>query len=129
MVSADLSTSVSISCSSDLAVQTMQWLDSEGHVVSNSSGQQQLELVTADNDGTTYTCEVRVMLASGVATITETINCKNCDTFNSDLYISINAIFHGNLTLHRHMKRTQFEISQQMVPTKNLEGIVTTVTN
>ena len=86
MISADLSTSVNITCSSNLAVQTIQWLDSEGHVVSNSSGQQQLKLV-ADNGGTTYTCEVRAMLASGVATITETINCKNCDTcdtFNSD---------------------------------------------
>ena len=86
-----LQSSVTITCSSDLAVQTIRWLnnsdDGQELIISNS-GQQQLllpiESVTLNLDNTMYTCEVQVMLATGVETIQEMItfrvNISNNDT-------------------------------------------------
>ena len=64
-----ISSSVNIICSSDLAVQTIRWLNNSdnGQELFSNSGQQQLllpiERVTSSLSNTIYTCEVRVMLA------------------------------------------------------------------
>ena len=74
-----LQTSVAITCSSDLAVQTIRWLNNSdnGQELISNSGQQPLllpiESVTLNLDNTMYTCEVQVMLATGVETIQEMI--------------------------------------------------------
>ena len=75
-----ISSSVNISCSSDLAVQTIRWLnnsDNEQELFSNS-GRQQLRLpierVGSFLANTMYTCEVRVMLATEVRVIQDTID-------------------------------------------------------
>ena len=69
-----ISSSVNITCSSDLAVQTIRWLNN-GQVLITNSGQQQLLLlikrVTFNHDNTVYTCEVQVMLATGIEKIQE----------------------------------------------------------
>ena len=65
-----ISSSVNISCSSDLAVQTIRWLnnsDNEQELFSNSGWQQlrlPIERVGSFLANTMYTCEVRVMLAN-----------------------------------------------------------------
>ena len=72
-----INSSVTITCSSDLAVQTIQWLNhsDNGQVLISNSGQQPLllsiESVTLNLDNTMYTCEVQVMLATGVETVQE----------------------------------------------------------
>ena len=72
-----ISSSVTITCSSDLAVQTIRWLNNSdnGQLLITNSGRQQLllsiESVTFNHDNTVYTCEVQVMLATGVETIQE----------------------------------------------------------
>ena len=74
-----ISSSVAITCSSDLAVQTIRWLNNSnnGQELISNSGQQQLllpiESVTLNLDNTMYTCEVQVILATGVETIQENI--------------------------------------------------------
>ena len=71
-----------ITCSSDLAVQTIRWLNNSanGQELSNNSGQQQLllpiERVTSSLANTMYTCEVQVRLATGVAVLTENITLQ-----------------------------------------------------
>ena len=71
----DLSSTVAITCFSDLAVQTIRWLNESGQELFANVGQQQLNL-TIDSVGlelnnTMYTCEVR---ATGITTaITRTI--------------------------------------------------------
>ena len=70
-----ISSSVDITCSSDLAVQTIRWLNNSdnGRELFSNSGQQQLvlpiERVTSSLANTMYTCEVRVVLASGVVRV------------------------------------------------------------
>ena len=58
-------------------MQTIRWLDESGQELFENVGQQQLNLtidsVGLELDNTTYTCEVRVMLATGATTIRETI--------------------------------------------------------
>ena len=77
-----ISAPVAITCSSDLAVQTIQWLNNSdnGQELISNSGQQQLllpiESVTLNLDNTMYTCEVQVMLATGVRTVQETITIQ-----------------------------------------------------
>ena len=72
-----IDSSVTITCSSDLAVQTIRWLNNSdnGQELISNSGQQQLllpiESVTLNLDNTMYTCEVEVMLATGVETVQE----------------------------------------------------------
>ena len=75
-----INSSVTITCSSDLAVQTIRWLNNSdnGQVLIRISGQQQLllsiESVTLNLDNTIYTCEVQVMLATdAIKTIKERI--------------------------------------------------------
>ena len=74
-----INSSAAITCSSDLAVQTIRWLNNSdnGQELIRNSGQQQLllpiESVTLNLDNTMYTCEVLVMLATGVETIKENI--------------------------------------------------------
>ena len=74
-----ISSSVNISCSSDLAVQTIRWLnnsDNGQELFSNSEEQQlvlPIERVTSSLSNTMYTCEVRVMLANRVRDIRGTI--------------------------------------------------------
>ena len=74
-----LQSSVAITCSSDLAVQTIRWLNNGQELISNS-GQQQLllpiENITINLDNTIYTCEVQVMLATGVETVEENITLR-----------------------------------------------------
>ena len=73
----DLTSTVVITCSSDLAAQTIRWLNESGQELFANVGQQQLNLtidsVGLELDNTMYTCEVRVMLATGITNITETI--------------------------------------------------------
>ena len=71
----NLTSTVVITCSSDLVVQTIRWLDDEGQELFANVGQQQLNLtidsVGLELDNTMYTCEVR---ATGITTnITEAI--------------------------------------------------------
>ena len=71
----NLTSTVAITCSSDLAVQTIRWLNESGQVLFENVGQQQLNLtidsVGLELDNTMYTCEVT---ATGITTtITETI--------------------------------------------------------
>ena len=74
-----ISSSVTITCSSDLTVQTIRWLNNSdnGQELISNSGQQQLLLsigsVTLNLHNTMYTCEVQVMLATGVETVQEMI--------------------------------------------------------
>ena len=74
-----IGSSVNITCSSDLSVQTIQWLnDSDnGQELFSNSGQQQLllpiERVTSSLANTMYTCEVQVMLATGMEVVRESI--------------------------------------------------------
>ena len=74
-----IDSSVAITCSSDLVVQTIRWLNNSdnGQELISNSGQQQLllpiESVTLNLNNTMYTCEVQVLLATGVETIQETI--------------------------------------------------------
>ena len=74
-----ISSSVNITCSSDLAVQTIRWLNN-GQLLISNSGQQQLllpiERVTFNHNNTMYTCEVQVMLATGIETIQEMITFR-----------------------------------------------------
>ena len=77
-----ISSSVTITCSSDLAVQTIRWLNNSdnGQELISNSGQQQLllpiESVTLNLDNTMYTCEVQVMLATGVETVRKNITIQ-----------------------------------------------------
>ena len=74
-----INSSVTITCSSDLAVQTIRWLsnsDNGQELISNSGQQQlllQIESVTLSLNNTMYTCEVQVLLATGVENIQENI--------------------------------------------------------
>ena len=71
----DLSSTVNITCSSDLAVQTIRWLDGEGQELTNNVGQQQLVLtieeVREELNNTMYRCEVTVLLANGLNALME----------------------------------------------------------
>ena len=77
-----IKSSVAITCSSDLAARIIRWLNNSdnGQELISNSGQQQLllsiESVTLNLDNTMYTCEVQVMLASGIQTIQETITIQ-----------------------------------------------------
>ena len=77
-----INSSVNITCSSDLDVQTIRWLNNSdnGQELFNNSGQQQLllpiESVTLYLDNTMYTCEVQVMLATEVETIQENVTIR-----------------------------------------------------
>ena len=71
----NLTSTVVITCSSDLAVQTIRWLNESGQEQFGNVGQQQLNLtidsVGLELDSTNYTCEVT---ATGITTIlSETI--------------------------------------------------------
>ena len=74
-----LASSVNITCSSDLDVQSIN-LTNDGEELFSNVGQQQLVLliedVTLELNNTMYTCEVRVMLDTGPATITETVTLR-----------------------------------------------------
>ena len=58
-------------------MQTIRWLNESGQELLDNVGQQQLNLtidsVGLELDNTMYTCEVRVMLATGATTIREII--------------------------------------------------------
>ena len=73
---------INITCSSDLDVQSIQWLNTTNNdeqLVSNL-GQQQLVLpienVTLELNNTMYTCEVKVIFDTDPATITETVTFR-----------------------------------------------------
>ena len=75
----EIGSSSNITCSSDLSLQTIQWLNNsdDGRELFNNSGQQQLllqiERVTSSLNNTMYTCEVQLMLAIGVVVVQENI--------------------------------------------------------
>lgn len=58
-----IGSSVTITCSSDLAARAILWIDSDGGVLFSNSGQQQLSLqierVTSSLANVMYTCEVQ----------------------------------------------------------------------
>jgi hypothetical protein len=70
-----IKSSVNISCSSDLEVQTIRWLNNSdnGRELFRATRQQQLflpiEMVTRLLTNTTYTCEIHVMLATVVSVV------------------------------------------------------------
>ena len=72
-----INSSVTITCFSDLAVQTIRWLNNSdnGQELIRNSGQYPLLLpiksATLNLNNMTYTCEVQVMLATGNGTIQE----------------------------------------------------------
>ena len=74
--------SAAIICSSDLMVLNIRWLNNSdnGQELNSNSGQQQLlllvESVSLNLDNTMYTCEVQVMLATGVETVQEMITLQ-----------------------------------------------------
>ena len=74
-----ISSSANISCSSDLTVQTIRWLnnsDNKQELFSNSGEQQLLlliERVTSSLANTMYACEVRVLLTNGVGVVRKNI--------------------------------------------------------
>ena len=74
-----IGSSANISCSSDLSVRTIRWLNNSdnGRELFSNSGQQQLllpiERVTSSLANTMYTCEVQVMLATGMEVVQESI--------------------------------------------------------
>ena len=70
-----INSSINITCSSDLAVQTIRWLNNGQELISNS-GQLLIESVALNLDNTMYTCEVQVMLATRVETVQETITIQ-----------------------------------------------------
>ena len=71
-----------ITCSSDLAVETIRWLNNSdnGQELYSSSGQQQLllpiESVTSSLANTMYACEVQVLLTNGVEVIGRNITLR-----------------------------------------------------
>ena len=77
-----INSSVTITCSSNLAVQTIRWLNNSdnGQELISNSGQQQLllpiESVTLNLDNTMYTCEVQVILATGIETVQEMVTFR-----------------------------------------------------
>ena len=78
----EIESSVNYTCSSDLNVLSIQWLDSSdnGTVLYNNSGRQELVIpimeVTRSLHNTKYTCEVEVMLATGVIKLQATITVQ-----------------------------------------------------
>ena len=77
-----LNSSVAITCFSDLGVETIRWLNNSdnGQELISNSGKQQLllpiESITLDLNNTMYTCEVQVMLATGIETVQEMITIR-----------------------------------------------------
>ena len=77
-----INSSIAIICSSDLMVMNIRWLNNSdnGQELISNSGQQQLlllvESVTLNLDNTMYTCEVQVLLATGVETVQEMITLQ-----------------------------------------------------
>ena len=88
-----INSSVAITCSSDLAVQTIRWLNNSdnGQELFNNSGQQQLllpiESATLNLNNTMYTCEVQVMLATGVETVRENITIQVNSKIMTEIYL------------------------------------------
>ena len=80
-----LGSSHRITCSSDLTVQSIQWLNTSdnGEILTNNTGEQQLVLelddITATINNTNYTCEVAITLQtiSEMETIHLVISGKN----------------------------------------------------
>ena len=77
-----ISSSINITCSSNLSVQMIRWLntsDGDKELLENS-GQQQLILpiaeVTRSLHNTMYTCEVKILLAEGLSTLRENITVQ-----------------------------------------------------
>ena len=77
-----IQSSLNLTCSSDLAVQRIRWLNNSDNrrELFRNSGQQQLllpiERVTSSLDNTMYTCEVHLLLASGVRVVRENITFR-----------------------------------------------------
>lgn len=92
-----IGSSVSISCSSDLAIQTIRWLnnsDNGWELLSNSEQRQLLlpiENVSLTDSDTSYTCEV-MLVGSGVnveRTITIHVNSNYFHFLLSELYLCV----------------------------------------
>ena len=88
-----IGSSVNITCSSDLSVQTIRWMnDSDnGRELFSNSGQQQLllpiERVTSSLANTMYTCEVQVMLATGRIEIFQQAIMIQVHSSKKDIYL------------------------------------------
>ena len=64
------SSSINLTCSSNLSVQAVHWLDRDGVVLLSSVEEQQLDLSIENAlNNTIFTCEVTVVLATGLTTI------------------------------------------------------------
>ena len=81
-----LGSSHRITCSSDLTVQSIQWLNTSnnGEILTSNTGEQQLVLeigdITASINNTMYTCETTLTLQTTpvVETIHLVVSGKNC---------------------------------------------------
>ena len=99
-----IDSSVTITCSSDLAVQAIRWLNNSdnGQELISNSGQQTLLLsigsVTLNLNDTMYTCEVQVILATGVRTVLETITIQVDGNHQNNYY--------DNLFMHYYCRFT-----------------------
>ena len=75
-----LRSTAAITCSSDLLVRTIRWLDGNQQELLTNAGQQQLVLtieeVREELNNTMYRCEVSVMLTTEVTNIAETITFR-----------------------------------------------------
>ena len=102
--------SVNISCSSDLAVQTIRWLNNSdnGWELFNNSGQQQLllpiERVTSSLANTMYTCEVRVVLATGTSIVQKNLTFVVDGMCISSLCLVTTPVFEGCIRIIVHQK-------------------------
>ena len=90
-----IGSSVNITCSSDLSVQTIRWMnDSDnGRELFSNSGQQQLllpiERVTSSLANTMYTCEVQVMLATGRIEVFQQAIVIQVHSSKKDIYFNL----------------------------------------
>ena len=72
-----------ITCSTDLSVQTVRWLNTSdsGRELARLSSAHQLDLViervSAYQDSTTYTCEVLAIVSGGTQVILEPVTIKS----------------------------------------------------
>ena len=82
-----LKTTANITCSSDLTVETIRWLNNSanGQELFSNSGQQQLllpiERVSSFHANTTYTCVLMVNLSTGLLMLNKTITLQVEGTF------------------------------------------------
>jgi hypothetical protein len=96
-----IQSSVNISCSSDLEVQTIRWLNNSdnGRELLRATRQQGLHLpirrATLSLANTTYTCRVEVRLSSGIEIVEEEILLRVDGMMKTEFITSHFALFYS----------------------------------